>query len=325
MEEQRLKELIKKYLSGTATKAEKEDLLKWYQVKDGEELVLPYESEQEEKEAKERIIFGIRQQLFKQENKGRYRKIYYRITAAAAIILVILVGAFFHKAKNQTADQQLNAYNTVETHNGERKIVKLTDGSVIWLSAGSKLIYPAAFTGLAKREVKFEGEAFFDIAKDHKHPFIVHIGKTSTKVLGTTFNITALKSKPMMTVSLLTGKVAFSDGKSAAQLMPNHMVSYFKNSGITKVEKIDNPKAVLARREGFYEYNNIPVAEVLEDFNRVYNADVKAEGRVSKCLFYGRLKPTESKETFLKKLATVVNARLTQHNGTFIIKGGGCN
>ena len=248
MEEEYLQDLIRKYIAGTATLAEREELHAWYRSKTDEGFLWPYENSQEEESAKERMLNNLHQHIHSDNvRKNTFRPLYLKI--AAAVLLAIGSFFIFYRIKSVSSNQLV--FNTVNTKAGEHKIIKLTDGSTIWLSAKSSLRYPVSFNG-STREISFNGEAFFEIAKDKKHPFIVHTGKTTTRVLGTSFNITALNDKPTITVALITGKVAFSDGKANIKLTPGHQIIYDKTDNTAKLQDILNMAEVVDRKNGYY-------------------------------------------------------------------------
>ena len=101
----------------------------------------------------------------------------------------------------------------VEKHTrpGEQRRLQLADGSVVWLNAGSRLRYPAAFAR-PQREVFLEGEAFFEVARDPKKPFLIHAGQSTTRVLGTSFSVRSYAREPAVVVVVVT--VAFSAGQT---------------------------------------------------------------------------------------------------------------
>jgi ferric-dicitrate binding protein FerR (iron transport regulator) len=319
MDELYQKYLIKKYLDGTATPAERDELLLWYRAKGEEDFEWPYESQLEEDEAKARIFDGLQQRIkAAKAAEPTTRNYFYKIAAAASVVLAVCIGLLWHNNSKPVRPQS----NTVVTKPGERKIINLVDGSVIWLGSGSSVTYPVAFVGTT-REISFEGEAFFDIAKDKHHPFIVHTGTTSTRVLGTTFNISSFKSHKEIVVALVTGKVSFTDGGSGVLLSPTNMVVYNKLKKTTKVLPIPDLAAVMGRRNGYYEYRNVLVKDIAEDVSRNFNMKIQVVGEVKNTLFFGRIKPGESPVQFLKKMALVVHASLISKDNLWIIKGGG--
>jgi len=321
MEDRNTNDLIKKYIEDTATPAEKDELMHWYHSQVTETIESPYQNEQEEAGAQKKMLGNLLATIHTVKQVNNRRKyIWYNI--AAAILVLITIAGFFKWRSAGTTNNNLAA-NIITTRRGEHKKVTLSDGSVIWLSAESSISYPSAFS-VTTREISFEGEAFFDIAKDKAHPFIIHSGKTSVKVLGTTFNINSYKDHQTTVVSLITGKVAFSDGKIQQQLLPGYKITYSKTAGEAKVERIANTESITARREGRYEYKNVRVEDVIEDINRNFDTRIKVEGAVKNCLFYGRMNADESPEQFVKKLAKIMNATVLKTNNTYIIKGGGC-
>lgn len=127
-----------------------------------------------------------------------------RWTRIAAAVAVVLAAAGATNLVTKNHPQQKN--HTVAVSNGDRKAIVLPDGTKVWLNAGSRLVYPAAFTG-EYREVNLDGEAFFDVASQPSQPFLVHARKITVKVLGTTFDVRAYKTDPDITTTLVSGRV----------------------------------------------------------------------------------------------------------------------
>jgi ferric-dicitrate binding protein FerR (iron transport regulator) len=107
---------------------------------------------------------------------------------------------------------------------------RLPDGSAVWLKPGSHLNYERK-NEESNREVTFTGEAFFDVAKDAAHPFIIHANEMKIRVVGTSFNVIALPNSRTFKVSVVTGKVQVTGrGKSGETesvfLTPKHQASF---------------------------------------------------------------------------------------------------
>jgi ferric-dicitrate binding protein FerR (iron transport regulator) len=104
--------------------------------------------------------------------------------------------------------------------------VTLSDGSIVTLKDGSRLIQKNNFSGNT-REIMLEGEAFFDIAHNPNRPFIIHTGRIRTTVLGTSFSIAAIPGETSMTVAVAEGKVKIEDGgELLAILQANQQFTY---------------------------------------------------------------------------------------------------
>jgi ferric-dicitrate binding protein FerR (iron transport regulator) len=106
-------------------------------------------------------------------------------------------------------------YNTMSTPRGGQYQLTLPDGSKVWLNAASSIHYPTAFTG-NERRVAVTGEAYFEVTKHAAMPFVVEVNnKARVEVLGTHFNINAYDDEPVISTTLLEGKVKFVNGGSS--------------------------------------------------------------------------------------------------------------
>jgi ferric-dicitrate binding protein FerR (iron transport regulator) len=105
---------------------------------------------------------------------------------------------------------------------GAKSRLLLPDGSVVWLNSGSRISYPDNFTD-SLREVELEGEAYFDVAKDAKRPFIVNTRDIHIKVLGTVFNVKCYPEDNKTEATLISGSVQVSKtGESHQEIMLLH-------------------------------------------------------------------------------------------------------
>ena len=164
-----------------------------------------------------------------------------RWAAAAAVILVVGgTSAWYflgdrHPSRVQVADRVLNVGN------GHRSKIILSDGTAVWLNAGSRLYYPEVFTG-NKREVALDGEGFFDVAKNEGMPFLVHAGKITIKVLGTRFNVKAYRGEPAVSTTLISGKVqVMMDGE------PDKKIVLSPNEKLTMMNPVPETEATRDR------------------------------------------------------------------------------
>ncbi|WP_026707210.1 FecR family protein [Flavobacterium frigidarium] len=161
--------------------------------------------------------------LHKTEHKSSWKS--YAIYAAAASIAVLLGIGFYNSTTTISEEQKL-----FTTSNSSQSI-QLSDGSIIHLSAHSTLQYPENFTALERNVSLLKGNAFFEVAKDSVHPFIISSGKIKTKVIGTSFHIQLSKNRAIVMVR--TGKVEVSTNKQSVQLTPNQE-AVFSNDALSK-------------------------------------------------------------------------------------------
>ena len=126
---------------------------------------------------------------------------------AAAAIAIIALSACFYFFRIYSPGHPVSARLTeLKTNNGSIAKIRLADGTLVTLNALSTLTYPKNFTGKT-REVFLNGEAFFDVAKDHSHPFIVHTNQSDIQVLGTAFDIKSYKNDPQFEATLFRGSI----------------------------------------------------------------------------------------------------------------------
>jgi ferric-dicitrate binding protein FerR (iron transport regulator) len=121
---------------------------------------------------------------------------------AAAVILIIGSSHFYSAYRiRQTARAMQYAY----VPPGSRTSLTLAEGSDVWLNSNTTLKYPGVFAG--ERVVELNGEGFFDIARDHGKPFVIHTDKYSLEVLGTSFNLESYAGSQTFEIALFTGRV----------------------------------------------------------------------------------------------------------------------
>jgi transmembrane sensor len=165
--------------------------------------------------------------------------------AAVILIIVSLLGAYFIGRSNNQSQAQLPtiSYNEIIVPKGQRSLVTLSDGSKIWINAGSKFRFSNQFDSKI-REVWLEGEAFFKVAKDKSKPFYVHTSDLNLKVHGTSFNVKAYAEEDIIETTLVEGSVSFEILKATKEqskevfLIPNHKAIYLKKETTVVNEEI---------------------------------------------------------------------------------------
>ncbi|GAB4327117.1 MAG: hypothetical protein OHK0038_00740 [Flammeovirgaceae bacterium] len=204
------------------------------------------------------------------QKKGFSFGIYQRL--AAAIVLVIGVSVFGYYLTSDSLKSQ--AFAQYHTANGEVKKVTLPDGSIVWLNAESNLQYPEKFNAY-ERKVILQGEAFFDVQKDNKKPFVIETDASTTKVLGTSFNLKAYKGENVV-LSVETGKVMFySNNKpdNPVILTPDEAaILDLENGNILVSDTVATELSVW--KQGKLIFKNATLLEVAQTLERAYNVKV---------------------------------------------------
>lgn len=160
---------------------------------------------------------------------------------------------------------------TLQTPRGKDFKIELSDGTIVWLNAESKLQYPSRFTG-KERLVHLEGEAYFKVAKDAEHPFIVKTANLETQVLGTGFNLRSYKNAAPH-VTLVEGKVAVKSEYYHIMLRPGEDARLNADGSIL-VQKV-NTQSYTAWTEGYFYFDNVPLDEIMKEIGRWYNLTIE--------------------------------------------------
>lgn len=161
--------------------------------------------------------------------------------------------------------------NTLSVPEGENYKIILSDGTEVWLNSATSLYFPFHFFG-EQREVYIEGEAFFKVAKDARHPFIVHTPLTEVQVLGTSFNINTYRSGNVQT-ALVEGKVYTKSNKGEyTELKPGFAADYNTKHGF--ISGSFEEDEVLSWMKGVYYFHNIPIADLAAMASRCYGVKI---------------------------------------------------
>ena len=194
-------------------------------------------------------------------------------------------------------------YDTLMIPRGSEYSVVLTDGTRVFLNAGSEIYYPVAFSS-DRREVGLKGEAYFEVAPNPEQPFIVEAGGIQTRVLGTSFNIQAYRNEKSVYTTLLTGsiRVAVADGGDAVVLTPGREAIWEKGSGAIQVEAV-NAEDAIAWRYGNFIFEEEDIEVVMRMLSRWYEVEFVFDGgRKEKHTFSGRMSKDESLDTVLETI-----------------------
>ena len=203
-----------------------------------------------------------------------------------------------HEEKN-VEEQSAKSNELVIPRGGENTVI-LADGTTVHLNAGSKLTYPVRFVG-KRRLVALEGEAYFDVAEDENHPFVVQTHLGDVIVLGTAFNVNAYTNASDCYTTLVRGKVQFSaPNVEAITLLPGEQAVVSANGSEKRTVELEE---YVGWVEGLYVFNNRSLGEIMETFERWYDIQVYYETEDLRNITYsGSLKRYGTINSFLEAL-----------------------
>ncbi|WP_373059422.1 FecR family protein [Zunongwangia sp. H14] len=188
-----------------------------------------------------------------------YKKAWSYIAAASIILLIVSVGFFSETIFSP-------GYIVQKTESGEKKVITLSDGSIVTLNGKTTLTYPEEFGTM--RNVELEGEAFFKVKRNPDKPFVVHTQDLETKVLGTSFNINSY-SEEKAQVSVNTGRVEVSvkaDETAKVVLHPDQQVTYKSHSLLMSKSNSDIYSAWTRNIIVFNNQSLEEIARILENW-----------------------------------------------------------
>ncbi|MFT3949583.1 MAG: FecR domain-containing protein [Agriterribacter sp.] len=205
-------------------------------------------------------------------------------------------------------------YNTLTNPRGSKVInMILSDGSQVWLNAGSSVTYPVAFIG-NERKVSITGEAYFEVAHNIAKPFIVSKGDLQVQVLGTRFNINVYDDESDARITLLQGSVKVKNGKKENMLQPGQQAQIA--SGIKIISNADIEQ-VMAWKNGLFVFNRARIQDVMRQLARWYDLDVHYTGEVPEGKFKGEISRDLSLSQVLNGL-TATRIHFTMESGNRI-------
>jgi ferric-dicitrate binding protein FerR (iron transport regulator) len=216
--------------------------------------------------------------------------------------------------------------NTITTPHGGQWQLLLPDGTKVWLNAASSLTYPVSFAALKNRRVELSGEAYFEVAKDKTHPFIVHTIKQDVEVLGTHFNINAYSDEQYIKTTLLEGSVHVTTTTAsiingvnsfARQTLKPGQQSVLSNGDI-KIT-VANTEAAIAWKNAMFYFENDNLESIMKRVARWYDVKIIYQSnQVKQELFSGRVSRAQNVSEVLKML-TLTGAAQFKIEGRDII------
>lgn len=207
-------------------------------------------------------------------------------------------------------------FNCLRTPRGAEYKVTLSDGTQVYLNAGSELTYPLSFDGNT-REVHFSGEAFFEVFKDEHHPFIVVTDGVRVNVRGTSFNLNTRHTRGIQTL-LVTGRVEITGQDSEVKhvLYPSELAEFTRDGSFIGIRTVDTTP-YLAWKEGQLVFENETLQQIMETLSMWYDVDVVfVDQEVKDHLFTGHVKKYERMDVILDAISRILGVTFTVEGKT---------
>lgn len=283
MERKECENLIDKYLSGTITETERVKLVNWFAYDTGVDIWWAGElnemRDEMPQELQKRLLLEMKSKISEEvenetsEPKCKSTKRLGHMSLlkwVAVICLPVILAVSLYSIMSSGGDELLPLIVTAER--GERSSVVLPDGTKVKLNSASNLVYPSNFG--RERRVKLSGEAYFNVAHDKKHPFIVELGNIDVRVLGTSFNISSYEDEENITIVLLEGKVQVVSKAKDYVMHPNDKVVYNKSTSSLHYTKVCASDYIEWIKGNLY-FENESLEVIVNVLSRAYNIDIR--------------------------------------------------
>lgn len=196
-------------------------------------------------------------------------------------------------------------FNTISTPRGGQYQVVLPDGTKVWLNAASKLKFPSSFIHLADRKVELSGEAYFEVTKDKKRPFIVEATNQEVEVLGTHFNVNAYANGSPTKTTLLEGRVKLKSNAKDYLLKPGQQAIV---GATVRIDEVDTEE-VIGWKNGNFIFTDNDIETVMTALERWYDIEVIYEGPISSVGFNAEISRDKTLIQVLKALEKTGNVK----------------
>jgi hypothetical protein len=211
-------------------------------------------------------------------------------------------------------------FNKLYVPVGHRSTITFSDGTKMWVNAGTKVIYPASFAE-NKREIYVEGEVFLDVVSDANRPFIVKTSKLDVEVKGTSFNVSSYAGEEDLSIVLVEGAVRVLDQETGKEchLSPNERYCYNVAQKTSKVDAV-NVDHFVAWKGGYYQFKQEPLGKIFAKLSRYYGVKITWDEGVVQLTCSGKLDIKNDLKEVLEILTHIVPIQvIEQSNGLHLV------
>jgi len=247
---------------------------------------------------------------------GNNRNRKYQWIAAACIALLLCVGGYQIFTTYSSEDVKMVA---TLTYPDDIRLLRLPDGSRVWVNQNTKIEYPESFDGNT-RNITLEGEAYFDVARDESKPFIITSGSITTTVLGTSFSVMSYKGKAPR-VNVRSGKVKVESGQNKVFLEKGFGAVYLPETNT--VQKHTVPVAEPQWKKALIDIDGLTLNQVLTNLKKDHAFTIRyADGKLGTLKIKGTLDSRQGFDEMLQTIAFALQVQIepTGGNGYLISK-----
>lgn len=298
--------MLDRFMRGETSAEEEQYLLAWFRnPASRKEILAFYRQKWQEAEGKElpaevqsRMFNAITRRIREAEEARQpaarhtlLRRLSRQWSSYAALALLCVgIGWTVYTYTHPAGATETPQLYTVCAEKGQRAGLTLPDGTKVWLNSHTRLSYSLDY-GQKERTVRLAGEAYFEVAKDKKHPFVVKAGEMEVEALGTAFNVKAYEEDNHIIATLFEGSIRTEANHKTALLQPNQSVCFDRNRRQIEVHRPENPAYARMWRDNELAFNGETLRDIAVLLNRLYNIEVKFESdKIKNYRFSGVIK-----------------------------------
>ncbi len=199
---------------------------------------------------------------------------------------------------------------------GKRSTLTFSDGTILWVNAGSRIVYPEQFDE-REREIYIDGEAYLQVKPDLDRPFIVKTKNMDVRVLGTSFNITAYEEDKYQVIALVEGKVEIYEEKERLAVLTSNYLFKYEN-GDKSIEHTDI-SGYISWKEGWYNYQSECLPVILDRLSRYYGEEIIYDKNIEHIRCTGKLDLKDNLKKVMDALIETVPIRYEIHENIFSV------
>jgi ferric-dicitrate binding protein FerR (iron transport regulator) len=321
-----IKEIIRKYMDGTCSKEEEIAARNWLDEHIADpaydsmfEDMLNASEPCEDKERLRRNWLRLSRRVDNDDDrieKSKRTRRFFRWFNVAVVCAAAF--AFMFLSEQKEAIQ----WHEVYVKRGETKEITLSDGTSLWLDAGTKVIYPSEFTG-DFRTIFVDGEIYADVTADKDRPFIVSTSEVNVKVHGTQFSVKAFAERQNVEVALISGSVTVEDKDSEVftrTLKPGELIRY--NHQFRTIEEYNiNPETYGKwQNNSNIRFINQSLEDIASELERHFNAKIVIEDPIlAKTQYYASFINNEGLDKILHTLNSNNTMKISKRHDTIVI------
>jgi transmembrane sensor len=316
LEDERLYLLLDRYLAGEASAGDAEVVREWL-AEDAEHALLLEDLRLIRRVTTEPVPHSSADAAWAKAAKVLVPRRRLVPALAAAAVIIALIGVGVGGGGGGGLLRRMPRWSEHATAAGHRTVIHLRDGTQVTLAPKSRLRYTADY-GRAHRDLYLDGEAFFQVVHDGKHPLRVHTTRGVTEDLGTAFVVRAYGDQSATEVIVAEGRVALN-----ALVLEARDLGRLDPSGVTTVQRGVDVARYLAWTRGVLAFDGMPLGDVVSTLERWYNVDI---GLADSALAVRRLTATFQNEPIdlvLQRIALTLGLRVERADGSvFLLRNG---